>query len=563
VDACLAGLSVVTLAAGCMIVQPLDDYPTEAANSGGGGTTGAGGSDVGGSSSSAGKGGKQSVAGAFGACETNADCMPGSGSEPYMCSMVTHQCTKLKTEVCPVADGNIFDPNAIVVGAFAPLTSTNAERNPVVAAHHLALQELGGDGMGGLPDGVGGVRRPLVVVTCYNQDDRIDDALDHLIGTLQVPAILATLKPGDLRRAYEGHRDDDVFFLSPGPVSASVAALDDDDKVWNLLGQPSDYAPTYAALLLQTEKHLRKTRVPKLLPDAQLKVAVVTTPDAFDAELANKVTPLLSFNQGKSVKQNGDNYMIRSFESTDPEDIAPVIDELIYFRPDIIVSAASDVMTMQDGVIEQVEARWGLPQDDHALPTFILSPFNAGDLTRIRIYIATSVEETKELSQHERYLGVGIAGPEDNSAEFEYQSRLGALFGNVFNDTANYYDATYLLAYAIYGAGIEEPLTGSSIARGMQRLLSGPRLAIGPNDILATFDALRAPGGTVEILSTLGPPSFDPQTGVRQIDGNVYCFNREGKEVTVTVDSYRFDRTLNELRKSERGDPFCIENFFE
>jgi hypothetical protein len=544
-----------------MLVQPLDDYPTASSGSGNGGSD-AGGNDAGGSSN-AGKGGKN-VGGAFGPCETNADCEPGSGSEPYMCSQVTHLCTKLKTEVCPVADGNSFDPNAIVFGAFAPLTATNAERNPVVAAHRLALEELSGDDMDGLPDGPDGVRRPLVMVTCYNQDDRLEDALDHLIGTLHVPAILATLKPGDLRRAYEGHLDNDVFFLSPVSVTASVASLDDDDKVWNMLGQPSDYAPTYAALLQQTEKHLRAHRA-DLKPPAQIKVAVVTTPDAFDAELANKVTPLLSFNQGQSVKQNSnnDNYMLRSLDSTKASDIAPAVDELVAFRPDIVISTASEVMTMLDGVVEQIEARWGARQDGYPLPTFILSPFNAGDLTRLRSYISTSVEATGEETQQERYIGVGIAGPEDNTAQFEYESRLGAAFNNVFADTANYYDATYLLAYAMYGAGIEEPLTGSSIARGMQRLLSGPALAIGPNTILSTFEVLRNPDASAEILSTLGPPSFDAATGVRQVDGSVYCFNRDGKDVTVTIDSYRFDRALGELRKSKRGDPFCIDDFFQ
>jgi hypothetical protein len=541
-----------------MIVQPLDDYPTA---SGGGSGSGNGGSGGGmGGSSNAGKGGK-SVGGAFGPCETNADCETGSGSEPYMCSQATQRCVKLKTEVCPVAQGKSFDPNAIVFGAFAPLTATNAERNPVVAAHSLALDELSGDLVGGLPDGVGDVRRHLVMVVCYNQDNRIEEALDHLIGTLRVPAILATLKPGDLRRAYEDYAESDVLFLSPVSVTAPVAALEDDDKVWNLLGQPSDYAPTYAALLRRTEKYLRARR--NLAAAAQIKVAVVTTPDAFDAELANKVIPLLSFNQGKSVKQNGDNYLLRSFDSTDGDEIAPTIDEIVEFRPDIIVSAASEVVTQVDGVVDQVEARWGVLQDDHPLPTFILSPYNAGDLTHLRTYISTSVEATGEETQQERYIGVGTAGPEDNTAQFEYESRLGARFGNVFADTANYYDATYLLAYAMYGAGIEEPLSGSSIARGMQRLLSGPALTIGPNTILSTFDALRHPDGTAEIQSTLGPPSFDAATGVRQIDGSVYCFNRNGKDVTVTIDSYRFDRSLGELRKSERGDPFCIDGFFQ
>lgn len=552
----LVALSLFTLAAGCIIVQPLEAYPDDAATDGG-----SGGSDQAGAPSNAGKGGMVNVGGAFGPCQSNADCKPGSGSEPYMCSQVTDRCVKLRTEVCPVAEGDSFDPNAIVFGAFAPLSATNVERNPVVAAHRLALEELSGDNIGGLPDGPKDARRPLVMVTCYNQDGRVEEGLEHLIDDLQVPAILATLKPGDLRRAYEDYPDDDVFFLSPVSVTESVAALEDRDKVWNMLGQPSDYAPTYAALLERTEKHVRSQL--GIGAAEQIRVALVTTPDAFDSELANKVAPLLSFNQGKSVTQNAGNYELVSFDSTKPDDIAPALDDLILFRPHIIISAASEVVTMQNGVVDQVEARWILGGDEQKLPMFILSPFNAGDVDHLRAYLSSSSQTGEEADIQFRFLGVSIAGPEDNSAQFEYETRLDALFDNVFADTANYYDATYLLAYAMYGAGSDEPLTGSSIARGMKRLVSGAAVPIGPLDILSTFQALSDPEATVQIQSTLGPPTFDAETGVRQIDGSVFCFARNGTDVTVTVDSYRYDRALGDLRKSERGDDFCIKGFFQ
>jgi hypothetical protein len=218
---------------------------------------------------------------------------------------------------------------------------------------------------------------------------------------------------------------------------------------------------------------------------------------------------------------------------------------------------------MQNGVVDQVEARWILGGDEQKLPMFILSPFNAGDVDHLRAYLSTSSQTGEDADIQFRFLGVSIAGPEDNSARFEYETRLDALFDNVFADTANYYDATYLLAYAMYGAGSDEPLTGSSIARGMKRLVSGAPVPIGPLDILSTYQALSDPDVTVQIQSTLGPPTFDAETGVRQIDGSVFCFARNGTEVTVTVDSYRYDRALGDLRKSERGDDFCINGFFQ
>jgi hypothetical protein len=551
---------MLSLAAGCMIVEPLEDYPTTVkGGSGSSSKAGSGGSDAAGSS---GKGGAQNVAGGtFDDCKTNADCESDSGGEPYLCNQATHACTKLKTEVCPLAlgDENVFDPNAIVIGAFAPLSTTNASRNPVVYAHQLALEELSGDNIGGLPDGVDDARRPLVMVVCYNQDERVEDALEHLIGSLHVPAILATLKPGDLRRAYEDHPDDDVFFLSPVSVTESVATLEDDKKVWNMLGQPSDYAATYAALLTRAEAKLRA----KLGQTPQLRVAMVTTPDAFDSELANKVAPLLTFNDQKTVTTNQKvgNYKLVSLASTNPEEIQEQIDELILFRPHVIISAASEVVTMELGVVDQVEARWTIGDDDLGRPMYILSPFNAGDLNHIVEQLASFSQEEGAEDIQELFMGVSIAGPEDTSAQFDYQGRLGAKFGNVFDDTANYYDATYLLAYAMYAAGTDEPLSGSSIARGMQRLISGSAIPIHPSNILDTFRALRD-GESIELQSTLGPPSFDAVSGVRSIDGSVFCFNRTDKEVTVIRDTYRFDRALGDLRKPKFADPFCIPDFF-
>jgi hypothetical protein len=456
----------------------------------------------------------------------------------------------------------VFDPNAIIFGAFAALSTTNAARNPIVYAHELALEDLSGDDIGGLPDGVDGARRPLVMVICYNQDDRVEDALDHLIGSLHVPGIVATLKPGDLRRAYEDHPNDDVFFLSPVTVTESVATLEDDDKVWNMLGQPADYAPTYAALLKRAEAKVRASLM--LGKSERIKVAMLTTPDAFDADLANKVAPLLRFNDDRTVTTNqaDDNYRLFSLQGPAPQDIETKVRDLVAFRPHVIISAASDVVTMVDGVVDQVETIWNENFENLPRPMYILSPFNAGDLSHLVAQLVNFSGQSDAATIHELFMGVSIAGPEDTSAQFDYQGRISAKFGNVFSDTANYYDATYLLAYATYAAGIDEPLSGATIARGMKRLVSGPVIPIHPDNILDTFQALRDGTASVEIESTLGPPSFDAKNGVRQIDGSVFCFNHSGEEVTVSLDTYRFDRALGDLRKPKFADPFCIPDFF-
>jgi hypothetical protein len=63
----------------------------------------------------------------------------------------------------------------------------------------------------------------------------------------------------------------------------------------------------------------------------------------------------------------------------------------------------------------------------------------------------------------------------------------------------------------------------------------------------------------VHVLSTLGPPDFDPDTGVRAVDGNVLCFERIEKLVVLHKDVLRYDRDLGKLT----GTFPCFSGFFE
>jgi hypothetical protein len=94
----------------------------------------------------------------------------------------------------------------------------------------------------------------------------------------------------------------------------------------------------------------------------------------------------------------------------------------------------------------------------------------------------------------------------------------------------------------------------------MQRLLRGPSLDIGPDAITPTFDALRPPGSSLHVGSTLGPPGFDANTGVRPVDGSVFCFKRQNNTASALIDVLRYDRDAGALK----GKPFpCISNFFQ
>ena len=74
-------------------------------------------------------------------------------------------------------------------------------------------------------------------------------------------------------------------------------------------------------------------------------------------------------------------------------------------------------------------------------------------------------------------------------------------------------------------------------------------------------DALDVEDGTLQLNSTLGPPTFDPETGVRPVDAGVFCFFSEnGTASKRRLDVQRYDRTLGEFRDG-REEP-CFAGLF-
>jgi hypothetical protein len=557
-----AALSFAALSAhvvGCMLVSPLEEFATAAAGTSSLGAAGK--PPNGGSSGQGGDGPQSGAAGHAGAqsngeCRTNLDCMAGAAGEPYVCRASDRRCVRVKTEECPISYGMSSDPNAILFGAFASLNPANPEANSVVWAHRLALEELSGDNVGGLPDGPDGKRRPLVLVVCNNDEALVEGGLKHLVRDLEVPAVLATLQPGDLRRGFETHRASQTFYLSPVVATRTVVQLKDDGLVWNLLGQPSDSAPTYAELLRLTERRLRG--VLPLPSEEKLRVALVTTTDAYDEELARYVTPALTFNGESSSVNEAAGYFAGFTIESDGPPLEQTVREIIEFRPHVLISAANEVFTRGAGVMHLVEASW---QDtdiagwQQQRPFYLLSPYNAGSARDVATLL-------KELNgglggdNHKRVIGASIAGAKDRTLQNRYATRLRTRFKEAYVDSGNYYDAFYLLAYAAYASG-EWPLTGPGIARGMLRVTQGEPVDIGPAHIADVFDTLIEPSAQIQLTGTLGPTNFDAK-GTQATVGSVFCFGVDGASVGVFQDVLRYDVQAEELQ----GEFPCFNGFF-
>jgi hypothetical protein len=554
-------------AAGCLVVSPLDPLPEASTLTSAGKSTGAetfggssgGNTPAGGAApSAAGEAANAGQSNSDGECESTADCPQPTANKPYFCRPADHKCIALTSDACPFYYGAATDPNAIYFGAFATLNAATPEENSVLWSHRLALDELSGDDVRGLPPGPNGMRRPLVMIACNNANGLEEQALAHLVNDVQVPAVIANLKPGELGGLFAKYAKQDVFYLSPVSVTNTVAQYDDHGLIWALLGQPSDLAPTYGELLKLAEKRLRKDR--KLLDVDSIKVALVTTQAAFDSDLANAVEPILRFNGDKDPQANGANYLSFKLDPTDPQlaqALPQVADDIIAFGADIVISAASELFTMDHGLLQTIEGNWD--DADKPRPFYILSPYNAGNLGPVIQLLNDKITYTDESDPELRFVGVTVAGPRDTTLQNSYATHLHASFKKAYFDTANYYDSVYYLAYAMLGAGTDTKLTGSGIAKGMQRLLSGENYAIGSASIDPVFKVLSKPGSTVHVASTLGPPDFDAMTGVRPVEGGVLCFQKVDLTVVLhTDDVLRYDRDAGALT----GKFPCFSGFY-
>lgn len=551
------GIGVAVFAAvGCLVVAPLDPLPEAASEAKGGSGNGGddSGSHVTAASGSAGEAGS-------GECTTNADCVLGSAEAPYRCRPSDHTCVALETTACPLAYGDATNPNAIFFGTFAPLIAANPADNSVVWAERLALDELSGKSRVGLPGGPRGALRPLVMLVCNNYLDGGAAGLLHLEEEVQVPAIVAMLKPDDLLAGFDRYRSShETFYLSPVPVNHSVVAADDQDLLWGLLGQTSDLAPIYPALLAQAGKRVRKTRN---LSDADpIKVALVTTGAGLDAELTNAVAPLLRFNGDLTAEGNQRDGNFTSLELA-ADRLEDQTSQLINFGPDVILSTASELFSKSHGFLENVEENWDVMHTSAAKPHpfYVLSSDNGGNLGVIPQVIADRIE-AGELDAPQRFVGVTIAGARDTTLQSQYAVRLSKYPAD--RDTANFYDAVYFLAYAMYAAGTDAELTGPRIAQGMRRLLSGDDYNVGAypvSEIDEIFKALSGTDSSIHLVSTLGsPPDFDPESGVRPIEGGVFCFSQNGGQVGRVNSQLRFDREMSML--SGTFHPPCFDGFY-
>lgn len=507
---------------------------------------------------------------AGGGCTSHAQCIEEYGDlDPRAC--IEGECVPLKTEGCPLLLpmlddawlNNLKTSDALILGAYSPIPESSLVSN-FTRFFDFAVTQLTEKVHG--VQGAGGERRQVVMVVCDGGTPTPDALLasaTHLIDDLRVPGIVSTLQSSDVQYVFDKKaREAGTFFLSGLDADDTILNLDDNGLVWTMLTGPDSVAATYAPLLTRTIEYLRGPGE-ALSADEEVRVALLSPSGEprFLQDIGEAITDTITFN-GKSA---GKNYP-DNFKSIDIEtlygnadaalDQSEAIKTLLDYRPHVIIPiGAGEVLS---SLIPGLEGQWE-ESVDQAPPFYLLSPYHINNPD-----MPTALQGRVSVAR--RMVGVNYAAAEDSSVYTNYIIDFDAAYGNAVREDPtrlgfeNFYDAPYYLLYAVAAAGNPPRLTGSALAQGMTRLISGKNVyEVGERDMVDALSILENSQASITLKGTLGLATFDPSTGARNDAGSVWCVDQLGN---FHPDILRWDAENEEFKD---GDPdigkACIAGF--
>jgi hypothetical protein len=159
-----------------------------------------------------------------------------------------------------------------------------------------------------------------------------------------------------------------------------------------------------------------------------------------------------------------------------------------------------------------------------------------------------------------RVVGVSTSTAEEPALSDAFLSKLASFTPAIDGRGAqNFYDAIYFTLYAAVAAEAAEAaeVTGPLMARGMLRLLEGPRFDVGVTDIPGAVAQLQSGTEGIALYGTLGAPTFDRVTGARLGVGSAWCISTASGAPEAQLDALRYDPETGSLF----GEFPCLEGF--
>lgn len=470
-------------------------------------------------------------------CTSHAQCIEENLDIPHICR--DGECISLYSAECPVVlqAENLKVPEPIIIGAYSAIDPLNKLGSPVTRSFDVALSEFTKE-VGGLSGGPDNTRRKFVAVLCEGADTAsapLDKSLAHLVDTVQVHGILASMYTDDLREAFDARgKSDNILFVSPLTADSSLTSEDNSGLLWFMLGAHADLAPTYVALTQRAETFQRNAGS---LGDEPIRVALVQGSLAPSRDIGQVLLSdpdnSLIFNGEKALSNDEDNFLfleVTSDVEDDEAEAGAAIEALSNFKPHVVVVTGGEEFTKK--VLPVLESTWDASAETGQIrPFYVLGPLLAFD---------SSLQTASNVGVRKRLAGVNFAADEDRTLYNMFKANyLAAYPGEKFYDTENFYDAAYYLLYAIAASGNPAQLSGDSIAEGMLRLVSksGAPMSVGPSNISDVLAALAVPNSRINLRGTLGPGDFNLGTGSRIAKGSVWCVTQS----TFSYDTLRLN----------------------
>jgi hypothetical protein len=480
-------------------------------------------------------------------CTNNRQC--GAADPRYpICPEVGAACVELTSEgsACSLSsdyvDATMGPQTArdlLVLGAFAPHPESATWLTLLLGARELNEN-------GGLPDGLGGLR-PVLVVTCDDDPDRMSIAMPHLLSDLGARAVVANVEARALAAAAEQARSrGPTLFLNP---LGNDYRSDDTDTRWLWsLGAPSlGVAPAYSALL---QRGIRRS-LDRGGGDGFWRLVFLVGGSREDQALAEAVTPMLIVD-GKPSSQLivEDHLRIITLDEDSAERRAEQLGDLVAtYPPNVVALFASGQFPDLDrspraGVLAVLES---LAATAGAQPYYVVGPRNSAESAVAQLALA-------DASVPARLVGLSADPPEDPAS----RARLTAAYARAFPQAdqslilqARTYDALYYLAYALAATPRENgALIAEDVLTGLGRVTTpgAQSVNVGPgSDGIDRATALLVGGQPMDLNGSTGPARFDAAQG-RAGAIRLYCF-APGAELQSIA---RYDATAS-------GDGFVLE----
>jgi hypothetical protein len=463
-------------------------------------------------------------------CTNNRQCAAADPRYP-ICPALGETCVELTTEdgACTLSSnyydvtmGGFTAEELLVIGAFAPGAESAEWLTMLLGARQIEQR-------GGLAS-ASGLVQPTLLVTCDDDADNVDVAIDHLLTDLRARAIIANLEDRALASALDRAQSrGSALFLSP--MGTNYAPPDPVAPFsWSLAAPVMSAAPAYPALIRRAVESVGGAAFWRLL--------FLVGDSREDGTLAEAVFDALQVD-GKPSSElvREDHLRVVNLENDSIERRALQLADLVAdFPPNVVVSFASGrfadadrrMRTTSLSDIESLASALGV------LPIYLVGPRNASDSALIALALS-------DASVRARIVGVSADPPSDVVLGRSLASTFALAYPEAdasLTLQGSTYDALYLSAYALAAAPHR---SGDAIAEdvlsGLSRITTAgaPPVVVGPGyDGLDLAGELLAVGSPMDVHGSTGPVRFD-STRARTGAIRVYCLDGGGERHDVAT----------------------------